>query len=523
MAGRFTNALEQLQPGTRAALLDRATFLKALQVFQKQPPQMVPYLQTQEQQRIDAWIANTRRGVLLKARQVGGTTAVRAFAFHEVYALGRPARWGTVSYKQASSQEIGRTDLQFLESLPKVLTRALHGVPRSVRDTLEFPRTGGRLIAYTAAASGGTGTRSFALTDGHISELAFYPNPGELLATVEGSVGEGRLIAESTANVPGDYFHRLCLDALNGKNGWNLCTSWWWQNPDYATPLPDPSAFEMTDEEVGLAQTYALTPEQVLWRRNKIARMVVSGQEDTFKREYPGCFADAFYRGGGGEFAPALFDGISEQWEVTPSDPTDQYVIGADPAGGAGGGDDAAYTVRSVSTGQVVAHAASDQWAPSAFARILADAGMTYNKALILVEENNHGHAVLLALRDMGYSNLYFNPATANRNWVSTTRSISLALSYVRDALAAHSIAALPLPLLTQLRAMRAAEGNRSAHAPKGEKDDRAMSFALSEAALRSVPMYVNPVQVMKPRMDAILSRARAARFRNRPVPWAHR
>jgi len=515
----FNAARARLSAATRDALDDRAKFLRALKVFQKQPPKLVPYVQTSEQQRVDQWISETRRGLLLKARQVGGTTAVRGFAFHEVYALGRPARWATISYKQASSLEIGRTDSQFLDSLPAPLTKALHGQPRVIQGEIEFPRTGGRLIAYTASATGGTGTRSFALTDGHISELAFYPDPAELLATVEGSVGEGRLIAESTANAPGDYFHRMCLGALDGSNGWSLCTSWWWQNPDYATPVPLLDAFEPTDEEVVMATLYGLSPEQILWRRAKVKLM----GEDKFKREFPACFDDAFNRGSGGEFEPHLFETVSDRWDGAQPEANDIYVLGADPSGGQGGGDDAAYTVRSVSTGRVVAHEASDRWPPETFARIIADVALKYNKALIIVEENNHGHAVLLALRHIGYTNLYYDPDTKTGNFGTSGKSKTLAMSYVRELLEAQGIASLPLALLTQLRALRKGEGAKTARAPTGEKDDRAMSFVLSEVALRAVPVYVNVREVQRPRLEAILSRSRAAKYKGRVGAWTSR
>lgn len=511
----FAGQRAKLHPQVVRVLDDPALFNRTMRVFRKSPPGLVPYVQTAEQARIAAWLRTVKRGLLLKARQIGGTTAVRGHAFHRVYALGLPERWATISYKQASTVEIGRTDRTFLESVDAETTRWLHGAVRSTTSEMEFPRTGGRMIAYTAAATGGTGTRSFALTHGHISELAFYPDAAELLATVEGSVGEGPLIAESTPNAPGDFFHQMCQAAAEGTNGWELFTSWWWQNEEYTTEPPDD--FEPTSDEVALAAAYNLTLGQLAWRRDKRARL----GPDKFAREFPGCMADAFQVPGGGTYEPELFASLGSTWVASLPAPSRRYVIGADPAGGTGSGDDAAYTTLDAETGEVADHDASDQWSPRVFAHLLAERGRRYNNALILVEQNNHGHAVLLELENLGYRNLYLTEQ--GKPFSSNNPSRLMAEDKARELLRSGVLTSLPPALTIQLLSLRA-KPNLASHAPPGQKDDRALSFILAAVALdRLAPPVQQAAAHARGAYDSLVAQARAARYRRGNTPWAHR
>lgn len=88
-------------------------------------------------------------------------------------------------------------------------------------------------------------------------------------------------------------------------------------------------------------------------------------------------------------------------------DSRDEYVITADPAEGLEGGD---YSVADVwnlrSWEQVAQYRGKPD--PGEFAGDLASLGAWYNGAMICVERNNHGHAVLLGLSQLqGYDNIY--------------------------------------------------------------------------------------------------------------------
>src|SRR5262249_30152870 len=81
--------------------------------------------------------------------------------------------------------------------------------------------------------------------------------------------------------------------------------------------------------------------------------------------------------------------------------PGQSYVIGADPAEGHPTSDDSALTVLHKGTGEEVA-ALAGKFQPAVLGAHANALGLWYNRAAVLVERNNHGHAVLLWLQDHG-------------------------------------------------------------------------------------------------------------------------
>lgn len=87
-------------------------------------------------------------------------------------------------------------------------------------------------------------------------------------------------------------------------------------------------------------------------------------------------------------------------------DKSHQYILGVDPAGGAGG-DFATIVVIDWTIRTVVAYF-QDKWTnPEKLGDEASNKGTLFNNALVIVERNNHGHAVLLQMKHNKYSNLY--------------------------------------------------------------------------------------------------------------------
>jgi hypothetical protein len=79
--------------------------------------------------------------------------------------------------------------------------------------------------------------------------------------------------------------------------------------------------------------------------------------------------------------------------------PGRRYVVGADPAEGNPTSESSALEVLDVDSGEQMASLAG-RYEPATFAAHVDTVGRYYNYAAVLVERNNHGHAVLLWLRD---------------------------------------------------------------------------------------------------------------------------
>lgn len=170
----------------------------------------------------------------------------------------------------------------------------------------------------------------------HLSELAYYPDAKAIMSGLVEAVPDRpgtEIIIESTAKAPHGEFYEMCQDALRGASKYQLIFVPWNVDPELVNPVPagfEPESARIDDafpSEVELIEHFGLTPEQIVWRRNKMngARNLHS-----FVREFPLTIEEAF--SAQTEFAlinPA--DVIRARKAIVAA--TGPKVIGVDPAG----------------------------------------------------------------------------------------------------------------------------------------------------------------------------------------------
>jgi hypothetical protein len=152
-----------------------------------------------------------------------------------------------------------------------------------------------------------------------------------------------------------------------------------------------------------------------------------------------------------------------------------KYVIGADPAEGNPTSDDSALTVLDVQTGKEVAMLAG-KLEPSTFASYAYSVARFFNQAAILCERNNHGHAVLLWLREFGHGVCLLLGHDHGEGWLSSTLGKTSLYDHCADALNNNEVKVHSFSTFMQLSSI---EGS-TLRAPEGQHDDRADSFALA-------------------------------------------
>jgi hypothetical protein len=154
------------------------------------------------------------------------------------------------------------------------------------------------------------------------------------------------------------------------------------------------------------------------------------------------------------------------------------YVIGADPAEGNPSSDESAATILDVDTGREVA-ALCGKFEPSTFSGHIARLSQWYNNAAAMVERNNHGHAVLLWLRDHAPRLLLLHGDEGNKaGWNTTTKSKSTLYATAGEAFRDQETIIHSLQSFAELASI---EGS-TLRAPAGMRDDRAMAFCLALA-----------------------------------------
>jgi len=488
---------------------DPSQFIKLLKIHHKYEHRLVEFKPNTEQVRLLEELQQYNRIVILKPRQIGISTLLRAWSFYKAWTSQEALREGVVSHHQRSARHMHDMDKMFYAQLPELMRR---GLDVDNTTTLRFADTQAEVSSFTASSK--HGTRSFTLSSAHLSEFAFYTDPEETLATVTATVGDGQIIIETTPNMPGDAFHRLCEGAQDGTNGWRLVTFWWWEHDRYRQNPP--TDFERTDDEQELADRYKLDDQQIYWRRTQVNTMGVA----KFRREYPACLDDAFHNTGNTYLEGSIFDEIETVEFDTPEmvleDPNydDKYAMGVDVGGGLGL-DHSVITVISCTTMQPVYMWRSNRVTPVGFADKIATVYDKYNQPRILCESNNHGHVTLYRLRELGVKNLWLSPE--GKDWTTSVKSKLEAYEVFREFLVSGLIRCMPASACMELRQLIVKSINPEA--PRGLHDDMAMSMALAYRCMRDLPRR-QVIGFTRSLMDKRLSSARAKRIRGQVIPW---
>jgi hypothetical protein len=161
--------------------------------------------------------------------------------------------------------------------------------------------------------------------------------------------------------------------------------------------------------------------------------------------------------------------------------PLRKYVIGADTAEGGPQSNDSAFTLLDKETGEECA-ALCGHIEPSVFGRYIGLVATWYNLASAMVERANHGHAVLLALREFPLIKLLLGH-DGKVGWLSSGKGKTFLYDACADAFRDGDVILHSFATFTQLSSI---EGN-TLRAPAGELDDRSDGFSLAVAAIAHV------------------------------------
>lgn len=504
----------------RGELRDFKKFLRLMHVFDKNAGKKVPFVPTPEQLRLADMLQSSNRVIILKARQIGASTIVRAYFTWKALMSTEPTHSGIMSLSHESAQYLHSLDKGFIECLPAALGRKLDS---STARTIRFKDTGAQLRSFTAGMKGG-GTRSFALTDLHLSEFAHYDDQDEVLSNAVSTVGEGgQIVIETTANGPGNKYHHLCL---SDTGDWSLFFSPWYKHPAYSkgARFGDGNVGPMTQDERKLMSKLGLTKDQMYWRRT----MIHSMGPDKFMQEYPSTPQEAFIATSKSWLQPSHLEGVEvrkgagKEICLVPPDEMDEdpLVLGIDAASGTGG-DFTAVTAVSVSTGQPVWHWHCNDESPGRFTERILKWCEKWDIRSILVESNAHGAVVLSRLRDLGIDENMLWKDEAGKDWTTNKWTKIRALEELKTKLEDGTITVMAEPLFKELQQLD--NSGPTPRAPKGGHDDLVVATALAYIALLSVP-NMSMRETRERLMDNWIKQQRVSRLTSGDrLPWKRR
>ncbi len=421
----------------------------------------------------------SRQNIVLKARQVGITTYVAARFFLQT--ITRP---GSLTVQVAHSQESAETIFnivkRFWENLPEAMKGALVRSRSNVRQMV-FPRLDSEYRVETADDNAGRGMTIHNL---HCSEVSRWPRGGlETLASLRAAVVPGgEVVLESTPNGASGVFYAEWQRANETEYTQHFFP--WWFEESYQEIVEKEKMLPLTAEESELMERHRLSAGQVGWRRKQWKTLLsLAGQE--YAEDPSSCFLvsgecvfelAAIEKAAASAANPTLLEDNGRLSIWFPPQKGRRYILGVDTAGGGSDGDYACAEVVERTMGMQCAEL-HGHFPPLELARRVAELARRYEGALVAVERNNHGAAVLAHLTYAEYGNLF--EKDGQLGWLTSAASRPAMIENMARVLMAEPELFHSSRLLEECRTfVRRADGN--AAAAEGAHDDCVMAMAIA-------------------------------------------
>jgi hypothetical protein len=397
--------------------------------------------------------------VVLKARQLGLTWLALAFGL-----------WHVLLHPVATVLLFSRRDDEATDLLERL--KGMHArlpawlrAPGVVTDNEHewALANGSRVLAFPTTA-GDSYTASLAIVD----EADLVPDLDRLLRAVKPTVdAAGRLLLISRADKgrPESAFKKIYRAARAGGTNWAPVFLPWHARPDRG-----PAWYEAQRRDIlartgaldDLFEQYPATDAEALSARTLDKRLTPAWLQQCYEERQP------FQRLPAG--APSI-PGL-EVYRLPRQGA--HYVIGADPAEGNPTSDDSALTVLDLDRGEECA-ALAGRFEPAVFAQHINKVGRWYNGAAVLVERNNHGHALIAHLTIPALLPLLTSGRDGRAGYLNDARGKATMYDYTADAFREGHTLLHSFATHVQLASIEGA----TLRAPEGQKDDRATSYAL--------------------------------------------
>jgi hypothetical protein len=419
-----------------------------------------PFRLWPEQRRVARLLQDRRLVVALKARQLGLTWLVLAFGlwlllFHPI---------ATVLLFSRRDEEARDLLAVRLRGMYDLLPPWLKTEPFAADNEHEWRLgNGSRALAFPTTAGDGY-TASLAVVD----EADLCPDLDRLMRAVKPTIdGGGRmvLLSRSDKSRPHSPFKRIYTAARQGRTEWAAAFLPWSARPDRTRVWYEAQAADILHRTGGLDdlhEQYPATDVEALAPRALDKRIAPRWLLPCYREQDP--LAEA----------PLGAPSIPGLEVYAPPQEGRCYVIGADPAEGNPTSDASALTVMDRESGEEAA-ALAGRFEPAVFAAHIDALGRWFGGAGVLVERNNHGHAVLLWLGD--HSALRRLPGHDGKpGWLSNSKGKALLYDAAADAFREGRTVLHSFASFTELASI---EGG-TLRAPAGEADDRADGYALA-------------------------------------------
>lgn len=496
------------------------TFIKISDKSGKQ----VPFVFTDEQRKLVESLEH--KNIVSKSRQLGISSAVCALALADC--IKYPDKTCVlISHTQESTNSVFQKLKNMYYSIPDWLR------PKTItnnRQALQF--VNGSSIVCSTAGNRDVGRGATFNSWVHLSEFALWKRQEEQIQSImQACTASATIIIESTTKGYNKY-SEMYMQARNGESDFkpfffNFINGRELFKPQYDIAVKaykarhegkmlTPDDYDEEEQQLALL---GMTPEQAVWRRDKIAESSL----DAFHEEYPSTFEESVLVTGSSVFdkakiAKALM-AIKDKplkvnqitglpaalrpfvmnkslliWKIPR--PSMKYYFGVDVSEGLK--QDYSTIVALDKDGELVAQFKNNRIKPYEFTDVLNTMGRWYNKALLTVEKASGGHAVIERLRyDKRYMNMTkyktydeFNRAVWKVGFDTNAKSKSIIINDAREWFEKGLIALRSEDILNEMKVFVADENGRMG-AIKGSHDDLVMALCLAIVGMKNGLWYI--------------------------------
>ena len=320
-----------------------------------------------------------RFNIILKARQLGISTIAGAYIVWMML-FHRDKNILVMATKFKTAANLVKKVKAIMKNVPEFLLIA----EISIDNRASFELSNGSQIQ--AASTSGDAGRSEALSLLVIDEAAHVDNLDELWAGLYPTISTGgRVIALSTPNGVGNWFHKTYSESVEGSNDFHPVMLNWNIHPDRNMEWFEKETRNMSRREIAqelecsfnTSGETVIHPDDIMWLESNVK--------------------DPKYR--------TSFDRNMWIWEEY--NPECTYLLVADVARG-DGADYSVFHIIKLDTMEVIAEY---QGKPSLdmYSNVLMQAGKEYGNCLLVVENVGIGISVLEKLIELQYPNLYYS------------------------------------------------------------------------------------------------------------------
>ncbi len=468
--------------------------------------------------------------IVLKSRKVGISTYEVLDGFHDL--LFRPySKSLVICHIQTSTEELF-SKLRFAyDNLPDFLRPAFDTFTQKKVVLKETPYGEDLRSGYQIGTAGSEDFgRGGDISKVHMSEYAFYRDPTKIWASVMAACVPGaKKSIESTANGYND-FHAHWKRAVEHESSFKPHFFAWHEDATCVSPAIPSFLAQLPDQDQEYIKRFDLSPEQAtfyFWQRDRGG----FGKHKTHQ-EFPSTPQEAFVASSETVFDIELINKIEAKLAKRKKEAAGKfvqetrengsfiiwrqpvrgwrYVIGADASKGVAGGDYSCAIVLDNDSGEQVAEM-HGRWPPDIFSTKLAELGEMYNNALLAVEYDRFGAAILERLQILHhYPNIYYERrfdkavkryVIGQLGWVPTPKAKTQIIMELQSALRREDIIVNSEGFLEEChtfvhigeRKMAGMPSKMGAIAGKAgteqaKRDDRIIAMALATHALLACP-----------------------------------